>query len=643
MNTTDFGQLGFLRVAAVSPQITIGDVAANTATICQQLSMLANDGVAIGVFPELCLTGYSAEDLFFSESLLQGVRQSLTTLCHQSPLPLLAVGAPWRLADGRLINAAVLIGAGRILGMVPKTYLPNYGEFYDQRWFSSGFGINETEVSQDLGTFHVRADQLFQLGDLRVGVEICEDLWAPISPGTQAALAGARVLLNLSASNELISKAEYRRDLVRMTSASNLCAYVYAGAGALESSKDIVFGGHCLIAEAGVILAEGERFSLQSQMIYADLDSERLAHDRGQNKTFSQSPRPTPYRIVSAGPGLPSLTSLCREFSQHPFVPDDEDEVAARAQEVLSIQATGLARRMQAAGTEKLVIGLSGGLDSTLAVLVARDALEKLELPGENLCALTLPGPGTSGATLANAKALADALEISLQVIPIDAAVTQHLDDLSHTGDHDVVYENAQARERTQILFNHANQIGGIVTGTGDLSELALGWCTFNADHMANYNVNASVPKTMIAYLVRWYAQHRSSAALSKVLGAVLETPFSPELIPPDADQISQLTEDLVGPYELHDFFLYHFLRNGSGAKRIFSLACLAFGEQYPAQTIKHWLGQFFKRFMTQQFKRTTLPPGPKVGSVSLSPRGDWRMPDEAGYKHILEEIENLL
>lgn len=639
--TVNYQDLGFLRVAAASPSLIIGDPTANAQSILEQANGLADNGVALGVFPELCLTGYSAEDLFFSEALLKQVRQALELLVDVR-LPLMAVGIPWRLADGRLLNCAAMIGAGRVLGLVPKSFLPNYSEYYEQRWFVSGLGVNETEVDPQLGTFQVRIDQLFELGEALVATEICEDLWAPISPGVNAALAGASVICNLSASNELISKADYRRDLVRMTSAKSFCAYIYAGAGALESTKDVVFGGHCMIAEAGQLLRESQRFELGQQSVAADIDLQRLKHDRGQNTTFAQASRPRPYRRIVTESMLHALPTLQRYYSKQPFVPSDEHEFAARAQEILQIQSTGLARRMLAANTQHLVIGLSGGLDSTLAFLVAKDALTKLSLPSSHLYAVTLPGPGTSEGTRGNAHKLAQTTGVSLEEIGIGAAVSQHLKDLNHNGEHDVVFENAQARERTQILFNYANKVGGIVVGTGDLSELALGWATFNADQMANYNVNASVPKTLIAYLVRWYAKHRSGPDLAAVLTDVLSTPISPELIPPTGGEISQRTEDLVGPYELHDFFLYHWLRFGASPTKIFYLACDSFGGVYAAEVIAYWLGQFFRRFMTQQFKRTTLPPGPKVGSVSLSPRGDWRMPDEAGFTQLIAEVEAL-
>jgi NAD+ synthase (glutamine-hydrolysing) len=449
-------------------------------------------------------------------------------------------------------------------------------------------------------------------------------------------------LLNLSASNELIAKANYRRDLVRMASAKNICAYIYAGAGPLESTKDVVFGGHCLAFENGLQLAESERFELQAHNLMVTVDTARLRHDRAQNTSFAQAPRHAPYRVQTCPSPVTALPRLERSFPKHPFVPDDEHEFDARAAEILAIQSTGLARRMLSASSQRLVIGLSGGLDSTLAFLVCLDALDKLRLKPDNLHAITMPGPGTTGRTLRNATRLSAAAGVSLTEIPIHDAVEQHLDALQHGGEHDVVFENAQARERTQILFDHANQCGGLVVGTGDLSELALGWCTFNADHMASYNVNASVPKTMMRYLVRWYASHRSTTELAAVLRDVLETPITPELIPPQDGEISQHTEAIIGPYELHDFFLYHFLRSGASPARLFHLGCISFAGDYSADEVKHWLRQFLTRFFTQQFKRTTLPPGPKVGTVSLSPRGDWRMPDEASVEQLLADLDRL-
>ena len=648
----DYSELGFVRVAALSPRIDLGDPAANAAHILRMTGSAVADGASVVLLPELSVTGYSAEDLFFTDAILRDTRVALATLAGSNPAQLLVVGCPWRLDDGRLLNVAAAFSGSRLVGLVPKSVHPNYGEFYDLRWFAPGGDVNETVIDPMLGQFEVRTDQLFSLatpagGRCLVGIELCEDLWAPVSPHTGAVLAGASVMLNLSASNELIAKPEYRRDLVRMTSAKQICAYVYASSGASESTKDIVFGGHCLAAENGQLLGETDRFNLDDDGLAVTIDVGRIAHDRAMNVSFNQVPRPAPYRIVTAGEVL-AISTLDRDYPAHPFVPSDEDEFAARARQILRIQSTGLARRMQAARSEKLVIGLSGGLDSTLAFLVCLDALAiahpelAVAERHKRLHAITMPGPGTTTQTHGNAQRLCASANAPLKEISIDAAVAQHLDDLEHGGDLDVVFENAQARERTQILFNYANKVGGIVVGTGDLSELALGWCTFNADHMANYNVNASVPKTMMAYLVRWYATHRADDALAAVLGDVLDTPISPELIPPAEGEISQHTESIVGPYELHDFFLFHYLRTGASATKIFALARSSFAGSYDAGEIKHWLGQFFSRFFSQQFKRTTLPPGPKVGSVSLSPRGDWRMPDEASAAAILAEVDKL-
>jgi len=635
-------QHGFIRIGAASPEVTIGEPQQNAHATLALAKRLADAGVSLAVFPELGITGYSAEDLFFTQALLEDSKLALHELARANPLALLVVGAPWQLRDGRLLNCAVALGDGKVLGMVPKSVHPNYGEFYDLRWFSPGTQVNESVIDTLLGQFQLRTDQLFSLANCVAGIEICEDLWAPRAPSTDAALAGAHVILNPSASNELIAKAEYRRDLVRMASARNICAYAYASAGPGESTKDVVFGGHCLIAENGQVLAESDRFPLQEMHVCIDVDIGNLQHDRRQNKSFGSAQRATPFRIQPIETPQPKLADLQRRVSASPFVPADEHEFAARAREILSIQATGLARRMRASGAEKLIIGLSGGLDSTLAFLVCLDSLNRLAADPINLEAITMPGPGTTTQTNANAHSLATVCGATLTEINIDAAVEQHLKDLIHAGEHDVVFENAQARERTQILFNYANKVGGIVVGTGDLSELALGWCTYNGDHMASYNVNASVPKTMMRYLVRWYANHRADAQLTDVLNNVLSTPISPELIPPDKDNISQRTEDIVGPYELHDFFLYHFLRFGAGPEKICYLAQIAFKDRYEVATVKHWLQRFYHRFFAQQFKRTTLPPGPKVGSVSLSPRGDWRMPDEASAEQILARVDKL-
>jgi len=640
---TNYADMGFVRAAACSPKVSIGNPVGNAKQIAESSLRLFDQGVTIGVFPELSITGYTSEDLFYSDKLVDETISALAHLAEKSKLPCLVVGTPWRLRDGRLLNCAAVISGNRITGMVPKSAHPNHGEFYDLRWFSDGALINEHINNQKLGSFQIRVDQLFEVGPCILGIELCEDLWSPINPSTRASLAGANVIANLSASNELITKAEYRRSLIHLTSAKNLCGYIYCGAGPTESSKDIVFGGHCLISECGQMLAEGDRFSFDEQIITADIDVDKIRHDRAQNKTFANAPRQDRFKVSSLSTPIKPIEQLCRAFVKHPFVPASTSEFDSRAQEILKIQSTGLARRMISANTEKLIIGLSGGLDSTLAFLVCLETLKSQAIEVKNLIAVTLPGPGTSEHTLQSVNELTKSVDVKVREIKIHAAVEQHLSDIAHSGNTDTVFENAQARERTQILFDLANQEGGIVVGTGDLSELALGWCTFNADQMSNYNVNVSVPKTMITYLVEWYAQHKANEKLALVLKRVIDTPISPELIPPEQGQIQQKTEEVIGPYELHDFFIYHFLRNGSSPTKIFHLTKLAYGEQYSQKEIQKWLKLFFERFFSQQFKRTTLPPGPKIGSVSLSPRGDWRMPDEASATIYTEEIEALV
>ncbi len=638
----NYADHGFIRLAAVAPELILADPVGNARRIVRHLNELAGQQVSLALFPELSLTGYSCEDLFASSDLLSATRTGLAHIAAAASDVVAVVGAPWRLADGRLLNCAVVIGGGRIQGVIPKTALPNYGEFYEERWFSSGADVHETASGSDHEIL-ISPNQVFELDGVGFAIEICEDLWAPQQPAMQHVLQGAEIILNLSASNELVAKADYRRELISMTSARGICGYLYASSGPLESSKDVVFGGHLLAAENGQSLGENERFSLKATTLSVDFDIERLRHDRIYNTTFAGSKRDSSYQRRVIQSRQRQLTDLSRQFDANPFVPPDEHQFDARASEILSIQSTGLARRMLAARTQNLVIGLSGGLDSTMALLVCLDAVAHLERSPDTIHALTMPGPGTSDRTLKSARELTAATGIRLLEIPIHEAVTQHLADLNHTNNRDVVFENAQARERTQILFNYANQNAGIVVGTGDLSELALGWCTFNADHMANYNVNAGVPKTMVAYLVRWYAQHRGDGALADVLESVLDTPISPELIAPEEGEISQETESIIGPYELHDFFLYHTVRFGSGVTKVFALAQQAFAGRYSDEVVARWLRVFISRFYTQQFKRTTLPPGPKIGSVSLSPRGDWRMPDEASVEHLLAEIDKLL
>lgn len=635
----NYVDLGYLRAAAVTPEIHLAEPLANAEQVVGHLARLEETGVALALFPELCLTGYSAEDLLVTAKLLADTRTALARIAAANAGLTAIVGTPWPSPDGRLFNSAAVIANGRIAGIVPKTALPNHNEFYERRWFASGANV-DLEVDTDLGRCRVSPNQVFRIGACSFAIEVCEDLWAPAPPGAAHCLAGAELILNLSASNELVAKADYRRDLVRMASAQWLCGYLYAGAGLTESSKDLVFGGHLIAAENGLLLGESERFDLGANVLTADFDLDRLRRDRMRNGTFANAARSVVHHRVQAATAIPAITQLGRPYDAHPFVPGDEEEFDARAREILSIQAAGLSRRVISMPADQLVIGLSGGLDSTLAFLVCLDTLDKLELPPANLHALSMPGPGTTEHTRSSVRQLAAATAIALREIPIGAAVAQHLKDLEHASEDDVVFENTQARERTQLLFDYANQVGGIVVGTGDLSELALGWCTFNADHIAGYNVNAGVPKTLVSYLVRWYARHRASEQLAAVLERVLKTPISPELIAPHEGRISQETEAIIGPYELHDFFLYHYVRNGFAPKKIYELARLAFDGNYEPTTVKKWLKVFFERFFTQQYKRTTLPPGPKVGTVSLSPRGDWRMPDEASAAALVAEID---
>jgi len=609
----NYAELGYLRLAAIAPPVKIGNPAANASSILDELKKPQIQTAALVVFPELCVSGYTCEDLFFNHDMIAACEKAVAEIAAASGEQIVIVGAPFKLPDGRLLNAAFVCQQGKVHGVVPKISNPNYGEFYDKRWFVSGDGL-ELSVDHPL------------LGNVFVNSHV---------------LAGAELIVNLSASPELVGKADYRRDLVRMASAQGVCGYLYVSCGPLESTRDVVYGGHQIYAENGVTVAESDRFELETCHLFAEVDWQKLRLDRTRNNTFAAATRPVDYRYAGSACQY-SLDSIDRQYPPHPFVPDDEAELTARASEILRIQSTGLARRVIASYAKTLVLGVSGGLDSTLALLVCLDTLETLGRPVSDLVAVTMPGPATSEHTLETARLLAEVCGCNLREIRIDAAVEQHLQDLSHNGEHDVVFENAQARERTQLLFDIANQTGGIVVGTGDLSELALGWCTYNADHMSSYNVNVSVPKTLVKYLCRWYAQHRASKQFSETLLRVLDTPISPELIPSDSDSIAQETESIIGPYELHDFFIYHYLRNGFGARKIYTLATRTFAGQYDDETVKKWLSVFFKRFYTQQFKRSTLPAGPKVGSVSLSPRGDWHMPDEADVSDILQQIETL-
>jgi NAD+ synthase (glutamine-hydrolysing) len=632
----NWAEHGFIRVASVAPVVHVAQPLRNVAEIVSWSTKAAAAGASLVAFPELSITGYTCEDLFLGDDLLVRAEQGLVALAEQTAsLPLvMVVGSPLRTRSGRRYNAAVVLQEGRIVGAVPKRHLPNYGEFYERRWFTPGVDMYETIEIRTRGiaaTFDLTSNAVFDFGSLRLGIEICEDLWAPDPPSTALALGGANVIVNPSGSNELVAKADYRRQLVSNQSARLQAAYLYAGSGPTESTKDIVFGGHTMIAENGLMIAEGPRFELAGAWCLADVDLDRLSTERARNITWSTAGEPSGIVDVLGEPIEPLLTTLERVVPRNPFVPDDPATRDERAREIMAIQATGLARRLMAANSKRAVIGVSGGLDSTLALLVAVEATRKLGWPATSILGITMPGFGTTKRTRTAADDLMDRLGIEARTISINKATTQHFIDIGHDpNDHSVTYENAQARERTQILFDVANQVGGIVIGTGDLSELALGWCTYNADHMANYGVNAGVPKTLVRHLVGWYASNSADEATAKLLRSVLDTPVSPELLPPDAaGNIVQETEDVLGPYELHDFFLWHFLRNGSRPQKIRALAVHAFVGAYDAATVDRWLRVFLTRFHRQQFKRTTLPPSPKVGSVSVSPRGDLRMPDE--------------
>lgn len=633
-SSVDWTTFGFVRVAAIAPIVHLANPEANAAEITERARVAVADDAAIVAFPELALTGYTCEDLFLTSDLQRRTELAIAELCRATAhLPAtLVVGAPLQTTDGRRYNTALVIHGGVVRGAVPKTHLPNAGEFYERRWFTPGGTVDGVIGLPGMAPFRLRARQLFRIGQVVLGIEICEDVWAPEPPSGQLALGGATIIVNPSASNELVAKAEYRRSLVSQQSARTNTAYIYAGSGPTESTKDVVFGGHLLIAENGTIAAEGQRFALGGNAIAYDVDIDRLTNERARNITWSTAPfSPLAERdLIELGP-LAALPRLRRPIDQHPFVPNDPATVDARAAEILAIQSTGLARRLMAAHSQRAVIGVSGGLDSTLALLVTVEAMSLLGRGPEMVVGISMPGPGTTTRTRTAADELMDCLGVSTRVIPIGPSVALHFADIGHDPkDHSVVFENAQARERTQILFDVANQVDGIVVGTGDLSELALGWCTYNADHMSNYGVNSSVPKTLVRHLVRWYARTQCVGRTSDVLVSVADTPISPELLPPDTNgNIVQETEEVIGPYELHDFFLWHTLRNGYTPAKICALASTGFASSYDANTIEGWLSVFLRRFHRQQFKRTTLPPGPKVGSVSVSPRGDLRMPDE--------------
>jgi len=639
MNT----ELGYCRVGSAVPVVKPGAVAENVDSMLSCAAAGAAAGADLLVFPELSLTGYTCADLFYQDALLDGAVDGLAAFLERSAAleTLLVVGMPLRI-EGLLLNCAVVCRSGRVCGVVPKIHLPNTREFYEQRWFSSGAELEYGSVALQGGEVPFGSGLTFHFDDLpgcAVGVEICEDLWSVIPPSSGLALQGAKIICNLSASNELVGKLAYRHELVRQQSARCIAAYVYSGAGVGESSTDLVFGGDALICENGRLLGAGERFCRTERLLVRDVDYKLLDFERRQNKVFQQSVSWTaPGRKVLCGAvvsrkWMPAESEpALRQVDPRPFVPADDAQRSERCAEIFAIQSSGLATRLSHTGGTDVVVGLSGGLDSALALLVAVEAFERLGFAKSGIHAITMPGFGTTERTLGNTRDLAAGLGISLEEIDIRAACRQHLADLGHTGEeHDIAYENTQARERTQILMNRANMLGALVIGTGDLSELALGWCTYNGDHMSMYGVNSGVPKTLVRYLISWVAEHRSEALAVRALEDILQTPVSPELLPADAEgRIAQKTEDVIGPYELHDFFLYCFIRCGFSVPKIRALAGVAFRGVYAAEEIERWLKLFMQRFFSQQFKRSCMPDGPKVGSINLSPRGDWRMPSDA-------------
>lgn len=623
---------GFIKVAAATPKIKVADPAYNTEEILKIIDETEKNGASILVFSELTISGYTCGDLFLQQPLLTECKNQLLRIVKatENKSMLVVVGCPIVIKQ-KLYNCAVVISDGSILGIVPKTHLPNYSEFYELRHFTSGEGLEEDLwFGEEFGYVNVAVNQLFkckEIPELVVACEICEDLWVPLPPSTYHAMAGATVICNPSASVETTTKESYRRSLVSNQSARLLAAYIYADAGEGESTQDVVYSGHHLICENGSVLAEAKRFT--NEIIYADIDVQKLAAERRKMTSFPGGQ--TDDYFEQEFSLEVKENKITRTFPKAPFVPDNQDERDKRCDEILSLQSMGLKKRLEHTNCKHAVVGISGGLDSTLAVLVTARAFDLLDIPRENLICVTMPCFGTTDRTYQNAVSLIKELGATLKEVRIEKAVRQHFADIGHDeNNHDVTYENSQARERTQILMDMANQYNGMVIGTGDMSELALGWATYNGDHMSMYAVNCSVPKTLVRYLVLYYAETIENKKLSEVLMDVLDTPVSPELLPPVDGVISQKTEDLVGPYELHDFFLYYMLRFGFPKAKLYRMAKLTFDGVYDDETIKKWLDKFYWRFFSQQFKRSCLPDGPKVGSVAVSPRGDLRMPSDA-------------
>lgn len=622
---------GFVRVAAAIPELKVADCSFNVSKIIEQIQQAEREKVQVVCFPELSLTGYTCADLFFQQKLLSDAEKALTEVQMASfhTTVVVIVGMPLRV-DGQLFNVAVVLQGGHVLGVVPKTHLPNNNEFYEKRWFTSSSTATQQHVLLSGEMVPFGTDLLFSDGKFSFGIELCEDLWVPLPPSTQHVLHGAEIIFNLSATNELIGKHQYLRQLIEQQSARCNAGYIYSSAGAGESTTDVVYAGNAIIAENGKIIASSERFVFEPQLIVSEIDIDRLLADRMRNSNFLNDKSEKKYRRVLLEGARFEQFELKRKFDKHPFVPSVANRNAS-CEEIFSIQVGGLAKRWKHTHAQSLVLGISGGLDSTLALLVCVKTADKLGFDRKQVIGITMPGFGTTDRTYNNAVNLMKALGVSLKEISIKDACVQHFKDIEHdVNNHDVTYENTQARERTQILMDMANKYNGLVIGTGDLSELALGWATYNGDHMSMYGVNTGVPKTLVRFLVDW-ASHGLDKDSELILQDVLDTPVSPELLPADVDgNIAQKTEDLVGPYELHDFYLYYLVRFGFSPEKILFLAKNAFADQYEAEIIEKWLKTFLRRFFSQQFKRSCIPDGPKVGSINLSPRGDWRMPSDA-------------
>lgn len=643
---------GLVRVGAAVPSLALGNVKENMKRHLAMMREAKEKHVSIVTFPELSLTGYTCGDLFFQRRLLDDVTDALLALKDEMPEGILAVvGAPLEI-EGALYNCAVVLHKGEIISAVPKTFLPNNGEFYEKRWFQSGDARRDASVAIPKLKTDVCRQAIFETEDgVRFGIELCEDLWAPLPPSTMLSVEGAEIILNLSASNELLSKREYRQQLISQQSARCQCGYVYVSAGMGESSSDLVFSGHSVIASCGTVIRESEGYLADNYLMTADVDIDRIRADRMKQSSFADcaaqvramwKQEPNILRTMENAL-LPDDAAPDYHVSKHPFIPSDKASRQLRCAQILAMQATALARRLSVTGG-KVVVGISGGLDSTLALLAACKAVDMLHLPRTNILGITMPCFGTTDRTYHNALDLMTSLGVSQREIPIHNAVRQHFADIGHDeSDHSVTYENCQARERTQVLMDVANKIGAIVLGTGDLSEIALGWCTYNADHMSMYGVNSGVPKTLVRWVIQTAAENEAFSSSRECLQSILDTPISPELLPPDEKgNILQQTEDVVGPYALHDFFLYYAIRFGYPPKKVFDLCCIAFKDDFSCETILKWLKNFYRRFWTQQFKRNCMPDGVKIGSIALSPRGDWRMPSDAQYKAWMDECDSI-